>query len=205
MDAQTRHRLIGVFLLLLLAALVTPVIFRSPDQVRVALDMELPDPPEVESLSFSPVVSEDELEDASELIDEPREQMAEVAERRAEAIEQARESAELQPAAKQGSTQVAPPIEVEGKAKAEIKDIVPAGWTLQVAALSSKDAALSLSKRLRDADYSAYVRNPAASGDNLYRVYIGPELERKRSEHRREQLIRDIRFKMEGLVVPYSL
>jgi len=202
-DAQTRHRLIGVFLLLLLAALVTPVIFRSPEQVRVALDMELPDPPEVEPLSFSPVVSEDELEDASELIDESREQMADVAEQRAEENEQMEKSAEPEPIGKQTSTQAVKPA--EPPVKVDIKDIVPVGWTLQVAALSNKDAALSLSKRLRDADYSAYVRNPSASGDDLYRVFIGPELERKRSEHRREQLIRDIRFKMEGLVVPYSL
>lgn len=196
MDAQVRHRLIGVFLLLLLAALVTPVIFRSPEQVRVALDMELPDPPEIEALSFSPVVSEDELEDASELIDESRKRMADVAEQRVEAIEQLSGKTSE-------STQASRPA--ASQPKMDIKDIVPTGWTLQVAAFSSEDAALSLSKRLRDADYSAYVRKPAKSGDDLYRVFIGPELERKRSEHRREQLIRDIRFKMEGLVVPYSL
>lgn len=201
MDAQTRHRLIGVFLLLLLAALVTPVIFRSPEQVRVALDMELPDPPEIEALSFSPVVSEDELEDASELIDESREQMADVAEQRVEVIEALNEKKAVE--APQAVQPVAKPA--GPRPKAEIKDIVPAGWTLQIAAFSSEDAALSLSKRLRDADYSAYVRKSTKSGDDLYRVFIGPELERKRSEHRREQLIRDIRFKMEGLVVPYSL
>jgi|TARA_R110002073_G_scaffold25832_2_gene85204 DedD protein len=200
-DAQTRHRLIGVFLLLLLAALVTPVIFRSPEQVRVALDMELPDPPEIEALSFSPVVSEDELEDASELIDESREQMADVAEQRVEVIEALNEKKAVE--APQAVQPVAKPAGPQPKA--EIKDIVPAGWTLQIAAFSSEDAALSLSKRLRDADYSAYVRKSTKSGDDLYRVFIGPELERKRSEHRREQLIRDIRFKMEGLVVPYSL
>lgn len=201
MDAQTRHRLIGVFLLLLLAALVTPVIFRSPEQVRVALDMELPNPPEIEALSFSPVVSEDELEDASELIDESRERMADVAEQRVEAIEQLSEKKAVE------LPQAAEPVSkpVDQQPKAEIKDIVSAGWTLQIAAFSSEDAAQSLSKRLRDADYSAYVRKSTKSGDALYRVFIGPELERKRSEHRREQLIRDIRFKMEGLVVPYSL
>lgn len=201
MDSQTRHRLIGVLLLSLLAALVTPVIFRSPEQVRVALDMELPEPPEIEALSFSPVVSEDELEDASELIDDSRERMADVAEQRAEAIEQLSEKSASE------STQVAQqaPKPAEPAPRTDIKDIVPTGWTLQVAALSSEDAALSLSKRLRDADYSAYVRKPTKLGDDLYRVFIGPELERKRSDHRREQLIRDIRFKIEGLVVPYSL
>lgn len=197
MDAQTRHRLIGVFLLLLLAALVTPIVFRSPEQVRVALDMELPDPPSVEPVPFSPVVTEDELEDASEKIDESREEVADVAEERAEAIEQQQQAQDAGKADKKAPATSQP--------KVEIKDIVPTGWTLQVAALSSEDAAQSLSKRLRDADYSAYVRKSAGPGDVLYRVFIGPELERKRSEHRREQLIRDIRFKMEGLVVPYSL
>lgn len=195
MDAQTRHRLVGVFLLLLLAALVTPVIFRSPEQVRVALDMTLPEPPEIEPLSFSPVVSDDELEDAVEQIEDSRVEMAEAGEQAQRAITEAAENEQ-------------PEVKDEAVSKPEnvaVSDIMPAGWTLQIAAFSNESAALALSKRLRDADYSAYVRKSEASGDALYRVFVGPELERKRSEHLREQLIRDIRFKMEGLVIPYSL
>ena len=79
MDPQTRHRIIGVVLLCVLAALVTPVIFRSPDQVRVALDMDLPPPPDVEPISLSPVVTDDEIEQADEAIDQAREDIAEAA------------------------------------------------------------------------------------------------------------------------------
>lgn len=175
MDAQTRHRLVGIVLLLVLAALVTPVIFRSPEQIRVALDMELPPPPEVEPLPLAPVVTEEEIEQAHEQIDETQQQVVEAAEKRKDPKEAVPDTA------------------------------IPSGWTLQVAALSSRDAADALVQKLRNADYAAYHRQVSNGGDTLYRVFVGPELERARSEQLREKLSRDLRFKLDGLVVPYAL
>lgn len=161
--------------MLVLAALVTPVIFRSPEQIRVALDMELPPPPAIEPLPLAPVVTEDEIEQASEQIDDAQQQVVEAAEKR------------------------------EDPTRAVPDTATPSGWALQVAALSSRDAADALVQKLRDADYSAYHRQASSGGDTLYRVFVGPELERARSEQAREQLSRDLRFKLEGLVVPYAL
>lgn len=178
MDAQIRHRLIGVGLLLLLAALIMPIVFRSPEQVRLALEMELPEPPEIASLTLAPVVTEDEVEAALESIVESREDIAQAA------------------AAREASAGEGTGVQVVD---------IPTGWALQIAALSSADAANALVQRLRDADYSAYVRGPESDNNELYRIFVGPELERKRVEHVREQLVQDMRFKMEGIVVPYSL
>lgn len=175
MDAQTRHRLVGVVLLLVLAALVTPVIFRSPEQVRVALDLEIPSPPEIELLPLAPVVTEEEIGQADEAIETAREEVVAAAGKR-DAADGAIPGNEI-----------------------------PSGWSLQVAALSSRDAADALVQRLRDADYAAYQRAPATGSDALFRVFVGPELERARVEHLRDQLARDLRFKLDGLVVPYTL
>jgi len=179
-DGHTRHRLIGLVLLLVLAAIITPIIFRSPEQVRVALDMDIPDPPDITPVSLSAVVTDDELEQAQEQIEAAREQVVEVG-----------EAALAQPAkAQPGELQLAE---------------IPSGCTVQVVALSSRDAATTLEKKLRDASYSAYTRESASDGQALFRVFVGPELERHRCDDLKTRLARDIRFKLNGLVVPYSL
>lgn len=177
MEAQVRHRLIGVLLLLIIAAILTPVLFRTPDQVRVALDMEIPEPPAVPELPFEPVVQEGELEIARAGIEAAREEVVAAAEQeaRAEAV------------------------------PASVAAQVPAGWAVQVASLSQQDGADKLAQRLRDAGYSAYIRRAEQDSRVLYRVLIGPELERSVAELAREQVLRDKRFKLDGLVLPYSL
>ncbi len=180
MDGHTRHRLIGLALLLLLAAIVTPIIFRSPEQVRVALDMDIPEPPELTEVPLTAVVTEDELEQAQEQIDEAREQVIEAGEKRLA------EPAVAQPA----------PLKLEE---------TPSGCSVQVVALSSQEAAVELEQRLRDAEYSAYTRKVSTDGQSLYRVFVGPELERARCDDLKTRLSRDIRFKLDGLVVPYAL
>lgn len=177
MEAQVRHRLIGVLLLLIIAAILTPVLFRTPDQVRVALDMEIPEPPAVPDLSFEPVVQERELEVASAGIQAAREEVVAAAEQ------------EVQDEAASGAT--AGPL--------------PAGWAVQVASLSQQEGADNLAQRLRDAGYSAYIRQARQDSRVLYRVLIGPELERSTAEQARDQVLRDKRFKLDGLVLPYSL
>lgn len=180
MDGHTRHRLIGVALLLVLAAIVTPVIFRSPEQVRVALDMDIPDPPSIMPVPLSPVVTDEEIEDAEDQIVQAREDTVEAA---AVRIEQ-------------------PPT--TDSAALNLAE-TPSGCTLQVVALSSVEAANALSKKLRDAQYSAYVRRIDGGDQALFRVFVGPELERNRCDDMKQRLAKDIRFKLDGLVVPYSL
>ena len=46
-DKRTRQRIIGIVLLLILAAVLAPFVFRSPEQIRNALDMQIPDQPEM--------------------------------------------------------------------------------------------------------------------------------------------------------------
>lgn len=203
MDPQTRHRIIGVVLLCVLAALVTPVIFRSPDQVRVALDMDLPPPPDVEPISLSPVVTDDEIEQADEAIDQAREDIAEAASQREEQfVEQQKQAAKIASQAKANSK---PPEKVSKPTETAAQQAVPSGWSVQLAALSSKEGAAALEKRLRDAKYSAYTRASGSGADRIYRVYVGPELERDRVEMDRNRLAGDIRFKLEGIVVPFTL
>ena len=73
MDKRTRQRIVGVVLLLVLAAVLAPFVFRSPEQIRNALDMQIPDQPEMTAVNVDPVVTTEMEEAAAERIESERE------------------------------------------------------------------------------------------------------------------------------------
>ena len=58
----------------------------------------------------------------------------------------------------------------------------PAGWTVQVAALSRADAARDMAASLKRRGYAAFVLEHRSGDRVLYRVRVGPEAERDRAE-----------------------
>ncbi|MCK5886798.1 MAG: cell division protein, partial [Alcanivorax sp.] len=80
MDKRTRQRIIGIVLLLVLAAVLAPFVFRSPEQIRNALDMQIPDQPEMTAVNVEPVVSADMESAAAERIQSERQAVKEAAE-----------------------------------------------------------------------------------------------------------------------------
>ncbi len=65
---------------------------------------------------------------------------------------------------------------------AEVPAPVAGGWAVQVAALSSGDAAAKLAADLKSKGYSAFVLEHRADGRVLYRVRVGPESQRERAD-----------------------
>lgn len=175
MTPELRHRLIGLVLLAAIAALLAMLLFRSPEQVRVALDLEIPDPPPVARMDTSPPVSEEQVESAREEI--------------AQASEEAVEAAQSQP---EGESLPAPGAK-------------PGAWAVQVASFAEEDNADALAVRLRDAGYPAYVRTVKGEQGMLHRVLLGPDLSKEDAERTRRKVRTDSRFKLQGLVVPWSL
>lgn len=178
MEGQTRQRLIGTILLLLLAAILAPLLFRGPDEVRVALDMDIPQPPPVAPVEPRPVVDESEVEQARERIRSEREAVREAAEAHAEQVQSDGDEPGQAPAL--------------------------SGWSVQVASFSDRQNAVALEERLRDAGYSAYWRRAEQEEQTLYRVFAGPELERQDAEQLKRRLAMDEAFGQDGLVVPYA-
>lgn len=179
MHPKTRERLVGVLLLMLLVAILSPLVLRSPQEVRVALEMDIPEAPDMEATEAVVVVTEDEVEDAAADIVEAGEEVV-------EAAEDARETA---------------PLDVPSGDEAA----TPSGWMVQVASFSSEQSARQLASQLRDKDYSAFVRQADQGGEPLFRVYAGPELQREDAQRLRDRLASDQRFKLPGFIVPYEL
>jgi len=70
---------------------------------------------------------------------------------------------------------------------------VPKGrgsWVVQVAALSTPEAAQQLEKKLRAKGYSAFVQKLEGTNRTLWRVRVGPEVDRDRAKAAAEEIKR---------------
>lgn len=193
MDKQLKQRIIGGLLLLLLAAIITPLLLRTPEEVRVALDMSIPPPPTLPQMAIEPVVDQAEQDMALAEIEQDRDTVR----RAGEEYEQRARDAEapVPPAVAEAPAVVAEP-------PAAVQDPPPlTGWAVQVGSYSSADSASGQAQQLRDAGYRAFTRTVEQGGQTLHRVFAGPELERAAAVALRERLASDAGLRVQGLVV----
>lgn len=96
---------------------------------------------------------------------------------------------EPKPKETRAAASTAPPAATTSS-KPLLKKAVPSGSiVLQVAALTRDADALALAEALQKKEYPAFVLTP--SGDNLYRVQVGPFLDEKAADLAKRSLERD--------------
>jgi DedD protein len=78
---------------------------------------------------------------------------------------------------------------------------VLSGWVVQLASLASKSNAMALQEKLRGLGYTAFVEEIKMPQGVLYRVRVGPELERGNAENVRNRLEQQVQIK--GIVTRY--
>ncbi len=74
-------------------------------------------------------------------------------------------------------------------------------WALQLGSFSKEVNAIAMRDKLRVKGYASYVDVQKKPGRNIYRVRIGPELNKKRLEILQVELIK--KEKMQGMVVKH--
>ncbi len=114
------------------------------------------------------------------------------------------ESPLIQPLEPEGETAAAPDLSLLEAVEADEPEQPRTGlsaWVVQVASLSSKESADNLESKLRADGYSAFVEPVSLKGRDLYRVRVGPELDRKRAEQIAESIRKAVDLK--GQVVRY--
>lgn len=195
MDVKTRQRLIGFLLLLLLAAILAPLVLRSPQEVRVALDMSIPEPPPMEEPVVAPVVSDQERADTDQEISAQQQAVADAGQH---ALQRPKADTEA-PSAPSEPPAATPPEPEPGPAQPAADHPSP-GFTVQVGSFSDRANADALVARLKEADYAAYVSAVEQGGNTWQRVFVGPEIKRERAEALRQRLADDKRFALQGLV-----
>ena len=83
------------------------------------------------------------------------------------------------------------------------KDKLPISWSLQLGSFKNEDNALKLRKELRDHHYRAYVIAARIDQGTLYRVLVGPMLERDKLEAIGKEI--ESQLKVKGQIVRYRI
>ena len=179
MNPILRQRLVGTLVLVALGVVFWPLIFVMPDQRDPISLQPMADKPDIDRSPIAApetyeVVVAEKLPERTEIPEE--EQIAADAETRidAETIDLADlpQRADLESALVRDAPPARDPlIDDEG---------LPVFWVLQVATVGSDARATELVEGLTDLGYTAFSAPYARVGEELFRVQIGPNAERRK-------------------------
>ena len=82
------------------------------------------------------------------------------------------------------------------------KDFKDAAWLVKVASFSSKDNATRLVSKLKEAKLKAYSRKASVQNKTIYRVYVGPFINKSEAQKALENVSKISATK--GIVVPFD-
>lgn len=197
LDTKSKYRLIGAGLLIASSAILLPLVLdgERPEQLNVQISVpEKPDFPDVAIAPVQPLADIAEAPAQEAPIDANEIELIPVP-------QQAKPTSEPIQTAKQEEPKPQPVTTKKEPEKTPVKkELAPIGdrWTLQVATFGKKDNAQRTLKKLQDAGYPAYVMTT----NSLYKVFVGPELQRDVSEKVKAEIKK--KFKLSGIVVKYS-
>ena len=75
-------------------------------------------------------------------------------------------------------------------------------WVVQVGSFVEKINAVEIRDKLKKAGFLAFVETTDQIQGELFRVRVGPELNRERAEKMQERI--EIEFDLKGIIVPYQ-
>lgn len=197
MNDILKQRLVGALILVALGVVFWPIIFVEPGERRGAEEVNIPPPPQVDTNPVEPPdmaglrpsreIDKTEPEGEKELLtlspDKPATSTNSAPAKSSPEVVSAPKPAKPEPVAKK------PPPEPEQKTRAEppVKpkldaDGLPISWILRVASVSSASRADELRGDLVKMGHKAYVKKVKSGDKTLYRVYVGPKVEKAQLE-----------------------
>lgn len=179
MDPIIRQRLVGTLVLLALGIVFWPIIFVTPEVDQPLVLEPMPPRPIIDESPLPKPKSNRaaiEAEIPMPEVDPEEQAAADAATLLAVDVGVEDAGAETLPEAytlDPPTPRTEPPPSVELDAGG-----YPKSWVLQVATVSSETRAASLVSKLRDKGYEAFQKSLQQNGKTLWRVQIGPKLER---------------------------
>lgn len=192
MREAVKHRFIGGAILVAVAVLFLPSFFKDRQQYQVDTDSQIPQRPEITTVEFNDPSSPEGIEPAPapETMFVPDESTAVTVS--SAAISSAASSSVALP------EPVAPTVPTLNLNKQGL----PEAWVLQVASLSTEAAANKLRDQLTAQGYKAYVRASSSGATQVYRIYVGPNLDKAQVQDTKQKL--DKQLKVNSLVLPFK-
>lgn len=180
MSPIIKQRLVGSILLVALAIVFWPIIFVQPTQNSPLVLSPVPTPPMVDTSTIEPPeLSRSSLRDeyqapgadpATQASADEATALSEEAEQTiADASSQLPQAGSIDPPTTRKSAPASTAIDGDG---------FPQSWVLQVAAVDTQSRASTLVQQLQAKGYEAFARELKRGGRPLWRVQIGPKLER---------------------------
>ncbi len=196
MNDILKQRLVGALILVALGVVFWPIIFVEPGERSSPGRVEIPPPPLIDTSPIEPP-GEGDLRASPEAEPEAGTAPVEVTPMSAEGALDANAPVPSAAPTPEPQARSTPP-----QKPALDSSGLPVGWILQVATVSNAAKADELRDRLLASGEKAYVKKLEAGGKVLYRVSIGPNVERAQLEKIQPQI--DSRFGVKSLIVRYA-
>ncbi len=156
MNDGLKQRIIGAVVLMVLALIFLPMVFNFKGIRDIDRASRIPSRPQIEPVTV-PEPVRPEITEASRLPDE------------AYQFDKSRTEQE------QGE-----PEDSQLASESVLNDRgLPSGWVIQVGSFSEEDKAKGLESKLLKDNFRAYVREAESQGRSLYRVYVGPNIDKQ--------------------------
>ena len=214
MNDVLKQRLVGALILLALGVVFWPIIFVEPGERRGGEEVQVPPRPQVDTTPVAPpdlagLRTSPKIEKEPEPVaEEPTREILTLvpgdpvtsdddsADAEPERAAQPAPEPEPKPVADAPKTRSEPPVKPALDA-----DGIPISWILRVASVSNAERADQLRKELLGMGHKAYVKKVKSGERTLYRVYVGPKVEKSRLEGIQGEI--NQRFGVETLITRY--
>ncbi|MCE2026906.1 SPOR domain-containing protein [Sessilibacter corallicola] len=184
MDNGVKQRLIGACVLVSVGIIFLPTLLHKESPQIVDTQTQVPVAPAFE---FKSVESPTEPTNTAPLI-EPDEMFQAVSDSKADQV-----TSSESPQKKPDSSTHAESFDNRG---------LPKAWVVQVGSFSEIERAKKFSGDLRNNGYKAFHREHKNNSKTVYRVYVGPNINRDASEKLKSEL--DLQFSVNSLVLRYT-
>ncbi len=175
MDTRLKQRVIGAVVLTALAIIILPMLLDGSAEHRAKIESAIPEPPAIEITSLN--------------VNQVREKMVEM-----EAQSATRLPEVLKDEVK--SPEEAPSFSLNDNG-------LPISWSLKLGSFKNKDNATRLRQSLRDANYRCYIISTEPDPEPVYRVYVGPMLDKLKLQAAAVELQKQ--FDLKGTIVRYRI
>jgi len=190
MREQLRQRVVGILVLLALAAAFLPMVLDFSGEYPLDRTSQIPPPPHIEPIA----------------IPEPS-RVEGVAPGKGDEdifqLDDSRKAAETATGPGGDAPPAASAPSNAGDAAVGLSAAgVPNAWVLQIGSFKDKARARAITDQLLADGYKAFVRAPPPSGDGLHRVYVGPRL--RKDELAKEKAAIERKYKVKPMVLSFT-
>lgn len=188
MDDGLKQRLVGAVVLVAVGVIFIPTLLNDDGRREVDVTTQVPPEPVVmpRPLNISDPVPVDNVPAPKS----PEENYNQIVDTQAEANTPA---APERAATAAGESQ--PPSELDDEG-------IPRAWSIQVSSFALEKNAVEFEQKLKDAGYTAYTRNSTVDGKAVFRIFVGPKINRETALKTKDDI--DKAFKTNAMLVEFK-